>query len=70
LALSRGAKVVSMPRLGCMPDIEQRRLSFGDAQHGRVPGGQEPFGLMRRQMVTIWLRQMEEAFKEVLEWLP
>jgi hypothetical protein len=69
-AEARGALVVTMPRLACMHEIDQRRLTFADAQKGRVKPGQEPLGLTMRQMVTIWRRGMESAFTPAEEWLP
>ena len=69
-AEARGAVVVTMPRLACMHEIDQRRLTFADAQKGRVKSGQEPLGLTMRQMVAIWRRGMESAFTPAEEWLP
>jgi len=67
---ARGAKVVVMPKLACMHEIERRRLMFADAQEGRVKPGQPPLGPTMRQMVAIWRRAMEAAFAPISEWLP
>ena len=66
----RGARAVRMPRLGCMPYVEGRRLQFEDAVHSRVRSGEEAVGLINRQIVTMWLRSMDAAFAGVREWLP
>jgi DNA-binding transcriptional LysR family regulator len=69
-AVARGAVVVVMPKLVCMHEIDQRRLTFSDAQEGKVKAGQSPLGPTMRQMVAIWRRAMEVAFAPVAEWLP
>ena len=69
-AVARGARVVVMPKLACMHEIDRRRLMFADAQHGKVKPGQTPLGPTMRQMVAIWRRSMEAAFAPVAEWLP
>jgi hypothetical protein len=68
--VDRGARSVRMPRLGCMPYVEDRKLQFEDAVHSRVKEGTEPVGLINRQIVTMWLRGMDSAFAGVREWLP
>jgi len=65
----RGARTVFMPRLSCMAEIDRRRLLFDDAVAGRTKDG-KPFGLVNRQIVTMWLRAMDAAFADVKEWLP
>jgi DNA-binding transcriptional LysR family regulator len=69
-AVSRGAKVVMMPKLACMHEIDKRRLYFADAQAGRVKAGQLPLGPTVRQMVALWRRAMDAAFAPVGSWLP
>jgi hypothetical protein len=69
-AETRGAKVVVMPKLACMHEIDSRRLYFADAQDGRVKPGQKPLGPTTRQMVALWRRAMDEAFRSVEDWLP
>lgn len=69
-AVGRGARVVVMPRLACMHEIDQRRLRFGEAQAGKVKAGQPPLGPTMRQMVALWRRAMDAAFAPVEAWLP
>jgi hypothetical protein len=69
-AEARGAKVVRMPKLACMHEIDQRRLLFAEAEKGKVKAGQSPLGLTVRQMIAMWRRGMEAAFAPVSEWLP
>lgn len=69
-AIERGARVVVMPKLGCMQEIDKRRLYFADAQAGKVKPGQDPLGPTARQMVALWRRAMDAAFAPVEQWLP
>jgi hypothetical protein len=69
-AFARGAKPVFMPRLGCMTEIDRRRIMFEDAEAGRVKEGQEKIGPINRQMIAIWRRSMDAAFVDVAEFLP
>jgi hypothetical protein len=69
-ALSRGAKPVWMPRLACMHEVNQRHATFGAARDGHLKGGQKPVGPWNRQIVAMWLREMEANFAPVAEWLP
>lgn len=69
-AVKRGAKPVVMPRLGCMAEVDRRRLLFEDAASGRVKPGQEAVGPVNRQVLRLWLRGMDAAFAEVVPWLP
>lgn len=62
-AVTRGAKLVRMPRLGCMTLLDDRRLRFSDAGPAQV-------GLMNAQRVVMWLREVEQAFGPILDWLP
>jgi hypothetical protein len=68
-AIERGARVVRMPRLACMHEIERRRLSFADAQAGTVKSGQEKIGPVARQQVSIWRRDMEQSFATIASWI-
>jgi hypothetical protein len=61
-ALKRGAREIWLPRLGCMQDINTRRISFGAAERS--------LGLTNRQRVAIWRREVEKALAPVAEWLP
>ncbi len=64
-ALGRGARSVIMPRLTCMKKLEDARLQFHDVVSGRVKTL-----LTTRQLVKIWLREMDKAFADVRNWLP
>jgi hypothetical protein len=68
--LDRGAQVVRMPRLACMHEVEQRRLSFDDAAAGMVKPGQDKIGPVNRQLIAIWRREMAAAFSKVAQWMP
>ena len=68
--LDRGAVVVRMPRLACMHEIERRRLSFADAEAGRVKAGQDRIGPVNRQLISIWRREMASAFAKIAQWMP
>jgi hypothetical protein len=62
-AITRGAKVLKMPRLGVMQDVDARRLSFAAATEGAA------LPPTARQMVQMWRRDMEKAFEEVTPWM-
>ena len=62
-AVTRGAKVVNMPRLGVMQDVDARRLSFAAATEGTA------LPPTARQMVKMWRREMEKAFEQVTPWI-
>jgi hypothetical protein len=68
--VARGARIVVMPRLACMAEVDRRRLMFEDAEASRVKPGQDRIGPINRQMIAIWLRQMNTAFADVADWLP
>lgn len=61
-ALARGAREIVFPRLGCMQEVNSRRLSFAEAQ--------KSLGLTNRQRVAIWRRDVEQALVPVIDWLP
>jgi len=69
-ALDRGAKPVWMPRLACIHEVNQRRMTFGAARDGRLNDKQKPIGPWNRQLVAMWLREMESNFATVADWLP
>jgi len=69
-ALGRGAKAVWMPRLAAMHEVDNRRLTFSDAEGGKVKEGQAPIGPWNRQVVAKWRRDMEAAFADVAHLLP
>jgi hypothetical protein len=69
-AIKRGATLLRMPRLEPAGDVDARRLTFADAEEGRVKDGQQPLGPWKRQQIAIWRRAMEESFAPVAGWLP
>jgi hypothetical protein len=68
-AAERGAQVLFMPRLGCMQDVDRRRMSFQAAQAGVLKPGEEKLGPTKRQMIAMWRRQMEANFAPVMSWI-
>jgi hypothetical protein len=68
-AVDRGAQLIRMPRLGCMRDVDRRRLLFQEAQDGAPKPGHERMGITARQTVAIWRRQMEAAFEPIQAWI-
>jgi hypothetical protein len=68
-AVDRGAVVVQMPRLGCMQDVDIRRLSFADAEEGKVKAGQDKFPPSMQQQVVMWRRQMASCFSGISSWI-
>lgn len=68
-AVERGAVAVRLPRLGCMQDIDRRRLSFQDAEDGKVKPGQERFPPTMQQMAALWRRAVPQAFAPILPWI-
>jgi hypothetical protein len=68
--VTRGAKVVRMPRLGCLHEVELRRVLFADAAAGKTGRDLPPLNPVNRQRVTMWLREMATAFAPVEDWLP
>jgi hypothetical protein len=68
-ARDRGALVLRMPRLGCMQDVDRRRLSFADAENGKVKADQEKLGPTKQQMVTLWRREMATSTAPISAWI-
>jgi hypothetical protein len=68
-ALNRGARTIQMPRLGCMQHLDRRRISFEDAEAGKVAPGQDPIGPTMRQMVFMWRETMAANMAPVAGWL-
>jgi hypothetical protein len=62
-AIKRGAREVWFPRLGCMQEVNSRRLSFANAEKAEL-------GLTNRQRIAIWRRAVEQAIQPIVEWLP
>jgi hypothetical protein len=59
--VERGARVVRMPRLGCMKDIEEQKAGFFD-----IPN----IGPAKGFMLKDWRKNMEKSFSSIAEWLP
>jgi len=68
-ATDRGAMVVRMPRLGCMQEIDRRRLSFADAEEGKVKPGQDRIGPTMRQMIHLWRKEVATSFEPINAWI-
>jgi hypothetical protein len=68
-AQDRGAVVLKMPKLGCMQEIDRRRLSFEAAENGEVKPGQDRIGPTMRQMITLWRRDMATSFASIQPWI-
>ncbi|WP_311276767.1 hypothetical protein [Methylobacterium sp. WCS2018Hpa-22] len=68
--VGRGARLVSMPRLECAPDLEEGSLPFLLATQGYGQPGGRALGPWKAQQVVIWLRRMEASFAPVADWLP
>jgi hypothetical protein len=68
-AAARGAVTVRLPRLGCMQEVERRRLAFRDMAAGNVQPGQGQISLTMRQMVVIWQRQVTATLQPILPWI-
>jgi hypothetical protein len=66
---NRGARILRMPRLGCMQDIDRRRMSFAAAEAGEVVPGHPKIGPTMRQMVFMWQAEMEKSFAGVAPWI-
>lgn len=65
-ALERGAREVVMRRLSCMAQLDEQRLLFGQAADRTLKN----LGLLSKQSVVIWQRNMEAAHETVRAWLP
>jgi hypothetical protein len=50
--------------------VNQRRMTFGAARDGQLKDKQKPIGPWNRQLVAMWLREMESNFAPVADWLP
>jgi hypothetical protein len=68
-AVDRGAVTVHMPRLGCMQDVDLRRMSFADAERGIVKPGRDKFPPSMQQQVVMWRRQMASCFAAISPWI-
>lgn len=62
-AVKRGVYLIRMPCLGCMTQLDDKRLRFTEADRDKV-------GIMNEQRVVMWLRAMESSFAPIAGWLP
>lgn len=67
--VERGARIVTMPRLACATEVEERCLSFADAAADRDPSGGQALGLWKAQQITLWRRAMDLNLTSIKEWL-
>jgi hypothetical protein len=52
-----------------MQDVDRRRLSFRDAEAGKIKPGQDRFPPTMQQMVALWRRATAEAFQPIATWI-
>lgn len=67
--VDRGARVMRLPRLGCMVDIDRLRVSFKDAATGAVVDGKARLGPIQRQMIALWMRDVSETLAPIVPWI-
>lgn len=68
-AVDRGAKVVWMPRLVPIQEVDARLLTFGAAAEGKTTAGLPPIGPFNRSLIARWRRDMKSNFAPVAGWL-
>lgn len=68
-ALARGARAISMPRLGPAYEVNRRHLLFAAAAAGATSGDLPPLTFLDRQRVIMWTRAMDAAFADIAEWI-
>lgn len=68
-AVARGAIVVRLPRLGCMQEVDRRRLRFQDAEEGKIKPGQDRFPPTMQQMAALWRRAVPQNLEPILSWI-
>lgn len=57
------SRLIVMPKLGCMSEMERRRVGFFEADFTKL-------GPMNAFMVKDWRARMEKALEPVADWLP
>ena len=67
--LDRGAKIVVMPRLVPIQEVDARLLTFGAAAEGKTIAGLPPIGPYNRGLIDRWRHDMKANFASVAEWL-
>lgn len=68
-AVARGARPILMPKLRTAFEVNRRHVLFAAAVGGATSDGLPPMTFLDRQRVTMWLRAMDVAFKDVAEWI-
>ena len=71
-SLTKGARIVEMPRLACMGAVTDRGLAFEDAMNGRVGADGRNLVLLDRPRVRKWwTKEIPEMVRRIpAEWLP
>src|SRR5271157_4296447 len=71
-SLTKGARIVEMPRLACMGAVTDRGLAFEDAMNGKVGSDGRNLSLLDRPRVRKWwTKELPEMFRRIpAEWLP
>src|SRR5271169_3018963 len=71
-SLTKGARIVEMPRLACMGAVTDRGLTFEDAMNGKVGSDRRNLSLLDRPRVRKWwTKELPEMFRRIpAEWLP
>ena len=69
-AAERGGKILVVPRLEPIAEVDRRRLTFRAAAEGRTARGLPPLGPVKRSQISKWVRQMEDVLEPVAGWLP
>lgn len=71
-AVSKGAALVSLPRLACMSEVTDRGLSFAEAMNGKFGADGKGLSIFDRFRVRKWWTdELPRVFSEIpVEWLP
>lgn len=71
-AMSKGARIVSMPALACMNKVTDLGLTFVEASEGLTKPGQARLSFFDQERVGIWWERDVPAFLESIPptWLP
>ena len=71
-SLTKGARIVEMPRLACMGAVTDRGLAFEDAMNGKVGADGRNLVLLDRPRVRKWwTKEFPEMVRCIpAEWLP
>jgi len=67
--VDRGARVMNLPKLACMPQIERLRVGFREAEAGAMLDGKARIGPVQRHMVKIWMREVSETLAPIVAWI-